>query len=48
MLEWHAHIQKGEKYDTWLRGRFVEEWADPRAVAALPATFTHYEANDIA
>ena len=48
MLEWHAHALKGDKYDTWLRGRFLEEWADPRAVAALPNTFAHYDAGDIA
>jgi aminoglycoside 6-adenylyltransferase len=48
MLEWHAHAQKGEKYDTWLRGRFLEEWADPRAVQALPYTYAHYDADDIA
>ena len=48
MLEWHAHAQKGEKYDTWLRGRFLEEWADPRAVQVLPYTFAHYDADDIA
>lgn len=48
MLEWHAHALKGEKYDTWLRGRFLEEWADPRAVAALPHTFARYDADDIA
>lgn len=48
MLEWHAHATKGAGYDTWLRGRFLEEWADPRAVRQLPATFAHYDADDIA
>jgi aminoglycoside 6-adenylyltransferase len=48
MLEWQAHSRKGEKYDTWLRGRFLEEWADPRAVPALPGTFARYDAADIA
>jgi aminoglycoside 6-adenylyltransferase len=48
MLEWHAHAQKGEQFDTWLRGRFLEEWADERAVAQLRDTFAHYDKNDIA
>ncbi len=48
MLEWHAHATKGEKFDTWLRGRFLEEWADPRAVAKLHLTFARYDAGDIA
>lgn len=48
MLEWHAHATKGEKFDTWLRGRFLEEWADPRAVEQLRLTFAHYDAGDIA
>lgn len=48
MLEWHAHAQKGDQFDTWLRGRFLEEWADPRAVAQLRDAFAHYDARDIA
>jgi aminoglycoside 6-adenylyltransferase len=48
MLEWHAHAQRGDQFDTWLRGRFLEEWADPRALAQLPNTFAHYDRNDIA
>jgi aminoglycoside 6-adenylyltransferase len=47
MLEWHAHACKGENLDTWLRGRFLEEWADPRAVEELRGAFAHYDAGDI-
>lgn len=47
MLEWHARATRGFSYDTWMRGRFLEEWADPRAVAALPGLFAHYDAGDI-
>jgi aminoglycoside 6-adenylyltransferase len=48
MLEWHAHATKGDQFDTWLRGRFLEEWADPRAVAQLSNAFAHYASDDIA
>ena len=48
MLEWHAHAQKGDQFDTWLRGRFLEEWAAPRALAQLPDIFAHYNRHDIA
>jgi aminoglycoside 6-adenylyltransferase len=48
MLEWHARASKGEKFDTWLRGRFLEEWADARAVEQLNAVFAHYHRHDIA
>jgi aminoglycoside 6-adenylyltransferase len=48
MLEWHAHALKGDQYDTWMRGRFLEEWADPLAVDQLRATFAHYDAGEIA
>jgi len=48
MLEWHAHAVKGQDFDTWLRGRFLEEWADPRAVEQLRHAFGHYEVEDIA
>lgn len=46
-MEWHAHATRGFGHDTWMRGRFLEEWADPRAVAALPGIFAHYDAGDI-
>lgn len=47
MMEWHAHASRGEDVDTWMRGRFLEEWADPRAVESLPAIFAHYDREDI-
>lgn len=47
MLEWHARVTKGQKRDTWLRGRFLEEWADPRAVKELAGTFAHYNEKDL-
>jgi aminoglycoside 6-adenylyltransferase len=46
-LEWHARIGGGPARDTWMRGRFLEEWADERAVRELPGIFAHYEAGDI-
>jgi aminoglycoside 6-adenylyltransferase len=48
MLEWHARAVNGPGHDTWMRGRFLEEWADPRAVAQLPEVFAHYDRQDIA
>ena len=37
MVRWHAHGK-----DTWYGGRFIEQWADPRALAALPQAFPAY------
>jgi aminoglycoside 6-adenylyltransferase len=48
MLEWHAHAINGEAHDTWMRGRFLEEWADPRAVTQLWGVFAHYNPQDVA
>jgi len=48
LLEWHAHAMRGATHDTWMRGRFLEEWADPRAVAQLSTVFAHYDRQDIA
>ncbi|MBN1813737.1 MAG: aminoglycoside 6-adenylyltransferase [Anaerolineae bacterium] len=48
MLEWHARAVNGPGHDTWMRGRFLEEWADPCAVAQLPEVFAHYDRQDIA
>lgn len=30
-----------------MRGRFLEQWADGRAVQALPAIFAHYDVQDV-
>jgi aminoglycoside 6-adenylyltransferase len=46
MMEWHAQaMQPGA--DTWMRGRFIEEWVDPRAREALPAIYARYDESDI-
>ncbi|MGC9395006.1 MAG: aminoglycoside 6-adenylyltransferase [Anaerolineae bacterium] len=47
MLEWHTRARRGASVDTWMSGRFLEEWADARAVAALPAIFAHYDEADV-
>ncbi len=47
MMEWHAHATRSWDYDTWFQGRFLEEWADPRALAGLRDAFAHYDADDI-
>ncbi|MBN1440244.1 MAG: aminoglycoside 6-adenylyltransferase [Anaerolineales bacterium] len=47
MLEWHARAARGPAVDTWMRGRFLEEWVDPKAVAALEKAFAHYDAEDV-
>ena len=38
LLRWQALGQ-----DTWYGGRFMEEWADPRVLAALPQVFPGFE-----
>ena len=47
MIEWHARATKGWDHDTWEGGRFLEEWADPRAVEGLRQAFAHYNREDI-
>lgn len=48
MLEWHTHAVSPSNNDTWFSGRFVEQWADANAVAALGEAFAHYTPQDIA
>jgi aminoglycoside 6-adenylyltransferase len=48
MLEWHTRATRGDEVDTWLRGRFLEEWADPRAVAELSGAFARNDTGDMA
>lgn len=46
MIEWHAGATKGGSYDTWFRGRFLEEWADREILARLQGSFTRYNFQD--
>jgi aminoglycoside 6-adenylyltransferase len=40
MLEWHAWARGGATApDTWYGGRYLDQWADPDAVAELPTLF---------
>lgn len=43
LIEWHTRATKGVDYDTWHRGRFLEEWADSELLRALPETFAPYD-----
>ena len=44
-LAWHARAA-GDT-DTWHEGRFLEEWADPRALEQLRAAYGHYDRDDV-
>jgi aminoglycoside 6-adenylyltransferase len=46
LLEWHAAVQRDRRH-VWYDGRFMSEWADPQAMAELPATFAAYAAADL-
>ena len=45
-LEWHAHALD-PTVDTWHAGRFLEQWADPRALDELRETFARYDENEV-
>jgi aminoglycoside 6-adenylyltransferase len=47
MMEWHALAVHGGQYDTWFRGRFLEEWAEPKVTSELRNAFAHYDNEDI-
>ena len=44
LIEWHALA--GGADDIWYDGHYLEQWADPRVVAALAGTYTHYDRAD--
>jgi len=46
MIEWHAQAEHDWKYDTWFRGRFLEQWTDQQTLQELKTTFTHYDKRD--
>jgi aminoglycoside 6-adenylyltransferase len=43
VLEWDA---AAHGRDHWFRGRYLEEWADPATMHALPTAFAHYDEDD--
>lgn len=47
MITWHAGAAHGWDYDTWMQGRFLEKWADPRVITALEMSFGHYNTADL-
>jgi aminoglycoside 6-adenylyltransferase len=47
MMEWHARAIHGWNYDTWFRGRFLEEWAHPQALKELRGAFAHNDGDDV-
>ena len=47
-LNWHAQAMHGADHDTWFRGRFLEEWAERRAVSELRDAYAHYDRDDVA
>ncbi len=46
MIEWHTRATNGWDYDTWHHGRFLERWADPRAVKGLRDAYAHYDEEE--
>jgi aminoglycoside 6-adenylyltransferase len=44
MLKWHARAVHGRA--SWHAGRFLEEWADERAIAELEDAFAEYDTAD--
>jgi aminoglycoside 6-adenylyltransferase len=47
MIEWHAQATRGQATDTWMYGRFMDEWADRHAVAALEHVFARYVEEEV-
>ena len=48
-LEWEAQSRPaGNATDVWFRGRFLERWADPKAVGRLDTTFARYDRDAVA
>ena len=46
LLAWHAQA-RDRAADTWHEGRFLERWADERALAGLRDAYGRYDAADV-
>jgi aminoglycoside 6-adenylyltransferase len=47
MLAFHA-LAADADVDTWHEARFIEQWADPRALEQLRDAYARYDADDVA
>jgi aminoglycoside 6-adenylyltransferase len=47
LAEWHARLTRELPPSTWYRDKYLEQWADPRLVTALPRLYPQYDAADI-
>jgi aminoglycoside 6-adenylyltransferase len=47
-VRWHARALGASDQDLWHGARFLEKWADPRVIRALPETVAQYDAPSIA
>jgi len=45
LIEWHAKTKSDR--DTWHKGRFLEQWAEPEVLQDLPSTFAGYTLTDV-
>lgn len=47
MIQWHTRATQGWRRNLWHQGRFLEEWADERALEGLRTAFAHYDPEEI-
>lgn len=48
MIEWHAQSRdESHNLDTWYAGRYMDEWADSRLMAALPQIFPDHDQKNM-
>jgi aminoglycoside 6-adenylyltransferase len=47
VIEWRTRATPGPQHDTWHKGRFLELWADPRALDGMRTAFGHHDPADI-
>ncbi len=47
VAEWHARFVWHLPPSTWYRDKYLDQWADPRVVAALSTLYPHYDIADM-
>ncbi len=46
MIEWHARALHGWDYDTWMVGKFMQEWVEPDLWQAFGEIFARFDKAD--
>ncbi|GAA3932959.1 hypothetical protein GO495_16830 [Chitinophaga oryziterrae] len=46
MITWYTMSKQGNSYETWHKGRFIEEWTEPAIMERVKLIYSRYDPED--